>query len=78
MSERVEGIVCWFGSKGQAWGSIDYGEGQRCFVHFKNILPDNQPDERYMTLLKGQKVTFEIGPGHYTDGTQALRVKVEA
>ncbi len=77
MSERIEGIVDWFGSCGKAWGSINYGDGFRCFVHYKNILPDNQAEERFKTLTKGQRVTFEVGAGHNTDGTQALNVRVE-
>lgn len=77
MSERIFGVVEWFGSKGQAWGSIDKDGGGRIFVHYKQILSDNQKDPGYRVLQPGQRVSFEVGPGHYMDGTQAMKVKVE-
>lgn len=76
MSQRIEGIVAWFSSAGQSWGSIDYGDGCRVFVHYKNILPDNQPDQKYRTLTAGQAVEFEIAEGHRGNGTQAVNVRV--
>lgn len=77
MSNRVFGVVEWFGSKGQAWGSIDKDGGGRIFVHYKNILGDNQKDPNYKVLVKGQRVSFEEAPGHFMDGTQAVKVKIE-
>lgn len=71
-----KGVVAWFGSKGQSWGSIDYGDKQRVFVHYKNVVAEGQLDPKYKMLAKGQEVEFELGQGHYCDGTQAINVKV--
>ncbi len=83
MSERIVGKVKWFGSKGEAYGYIDgfkFEDGQegQVFVHYKAILPDNQENPKFRTLVVGQKVEFEIGPAFPSDraGTQALKVKV--
>ena len=78
MAERIEGTVDWFGSKGMAWGYINYGDGQSIFVHYKNICPKNQKDEKYKTLDKGQLVSFELSTGFHTNGTQAINVEVKA
>lgn len=74
---RLRGVVDWFGSKNQSYGYILRDDGPPVFVHYKSILPDNQENPKFKTLLPGQIVTFEVGPGYYVDGTQALNVKVE-
>ena len=76
-TERITGVVEWFASKGQSWGSINYGSNCRCFVHYKNLLADKQADPKYLVLKAGQLVSFEIGPGRFNLGTQALNVKIE-
>lgn len=78
-----EGIVKWFGSRGEAFGYIhkfrhmDGTEGE-CFVHYKNISSDNQENPKFKTLKKGEKVQFTIGPGYPNAnyGTQAVNVVV--
>lgn len=72
------GIVEWFGTKGEAYGYLMGDDGVECYVHYKNILADNQENPRFRTLKPGQRVEFEVGTGHYTPegGTQALKVKV--
>lgn len=77
MSKVFRGRVKWFATSKQPWGFIrskDNGTFFEVFVHYKNILPDNQ-ETRYFSLSKGDWVEFEIGGGYYTEGTQALKVK---
>lgn len=70
------GVVKWFASKQQSFGFITRDDGGEVFVHFRALTDEGQADPRYKTLVPGQRVVFEIGPGHFCDGTQALNVKV--
>lgn len=76
----MEGITKWFSSANQPWGFISYkneqGQPSEIFVHYRQILPDNQENPRFKTLKVGQRVSFEIGQGFPSKGTQALKVKV--
>jgi cold shock CspA family protein len=74
--ERLQGIVSWFSSKGQSFGYILKDDGGQVFVHYKNILEEGQADKNFRKLEKGQRVEFEIAPGHFCAGTQAVKVRV--
>jgi CspA family cold shock protein len=74
--EKIQGIVSWFSSSGQSFGYIIRDDGGQIFVHYKNILSEGQPDPHFKKLEKGQRVEFEIAPGHFCAGTQAVKVKV--
>ncbi len=74
--EREVGTVKWFGPK-LPYGYIIREDGNQIYVHYKNILPDNQPNPRFRTLEPMQIVTFEEGSAYFTVGSQALKVRVE-
>ena len=76
MDTILYGKVKWFSTKGQPWGYIQKDEGGEVFVHYKNILPDNQSNPEFRTLAKDQRVEYKIAPGHFNDGTQAIEVRV--
>jgi cold shock CspA family protein len=75
----MEGICKWFSSKGQPWGYIKFKDeqGASCeiFVHYKQILPDNQENPKFRVLKPGQRVAFDIGSGYPSKGTQAMNVR---
>lgn len=74
--ERMQGIVSWFSSKGQSYGFIQKDEGGQVFVHYKSLLEDGQADKSFKKLEAGQRVEFEIAPGHFCAGTQAVKVRI--
>jgi cold shock CspA family protein len=81
MNEVFDGIVKWFGSKGEAFGYIHRfkqadGQSGEIFVHFRNISPENQENPKFKVLKKGDRVQFSIGPGYpnANHGTQAINV----
>lgn len=74
--EKMQGVVAWFSSKGQSFGYITRNDGTQVFVHYKNILEEGQADKHFRKLEPGQVVEFEIAPGHFCAGTQAVKVRV--
>ena len=66
--EHKSGVVITFKN---GWGWIEDSSG-KIFVHNKNILMDG-----FRTLIEGQKVTFDIGPGK-NGGFQAINVTLVA
>jgi cold shock CspA family protein len=83
MNQVFKGVVKWFGSKGEAFGYIHKfnhvnGVPGEIFVHYKNILPENQENPKFKVLPKGRWVEFEIGSGFPSaaQGTQAINVKL--
>lgn len=72
--EKFLGTVAWFSSKGQAYGYITKDDGIQVFVHYKNIVEESPSNFR--KLEPGQRVEFEIAPGHFCAGTQAVKVRV--
>lgn len=81
-SQVYVGVCKWFGSKGEAFGYIHRfvhpnGQEGEVFVHFRQLLEDGQENPKFKVLKKGQKVSFEIGPGFPAGkGTQAYKVRV--
>ena len=73
----AEGTVRWFGGKRpdgktRGYGFITQDSGEEIFVHYSEIEKDK---EGFKTLLEGQRVSFEVGPGQ--DGKdQAMNVRV--
>jgi len=55
----------------KGFGFIEREDGEDVFVHFSNI---DETGRGRRTLLDGQKVEFEIGPGR--KGPEALQVRV--
>jgi cold shock CspA family protein len=82
MNQVFVGVTKWFGSKGEAYGYIHRflhadGKDGEIFVHFKQLLEEGQENPKFKVLKKGQKVSFEIGPGFPAGkGTQAYKVRV--
>lgn len=72
------GIVKWFSSKAQSFGFITRDDGPDVFVHYRGLAEEGQADPKYKMLVPGQRVSFELAPGHYCAGTQAVNVKVVA
>lgn len=72
----LTGTVKWFASKQQSFGFILRDDGGEIFVHYRGISEEGQADKKYKVLQPGQRVEFEIAPGHFCDGTQAINVKV--
>jgi len=64
------GTVKFFNDQ-KGFGFIEREDGEDVFVHFSNI---DQTGRGRRTLLDGQKVEFEIGPGR--KGPEALQVRV--
>lgn len=64
------GTVKFFNDQ-KGFGFIEQEGGEDVFVHFSNI---EQTGRGRRTLLDGQKVEFEVGPGR--KGPEALQVKV--
>ena len=64
------GTVKFFNDQ-KGFGFIEREDGEDVFVHFSNI---DQTGRGRRTLLDGQKVEFEVGPGR--KGPEALQVKV--
>jgi len=64
------GTVKFFNDQ-KGFGFIEREDGEDVFVHFSNI---EQTERGRRTLLDGQKVEFEVGPGR--KGPEALQVKV--
>ena len=62
------GTVKFFNNE-KGYGFISREDGDDVFVHFSNI-----DGSGFRTLEEGQKVEFEVGPGH--KGDEALGVKV--
>ncbi len=75
-----EGIVKWFASKNQPWGYIKFrderGDPAEVFAHYRNIHADGQKNPKFKVLEAGQKVSFKIGPGYPSKGTQAMEIRV--
>jgi len=76
--ERITGITEWFATKNESYGYIEYGEDKHIFVHYKNIEEQNQRDPNHREVKKGDIVSFVIGEGYHTNGTQALEVRIES
>jgi len=69
MAEVMNGTVKWFNDeKGYGFIQQDNG-GSDVFVHFRQI---NRAAAGRVTLVQGQKVTFEVGQGQ--KGPQAENV----
>jgi len=69
MAELQNGTVKWFNDeKGYGFIQPDNGDSD-VFVHFRQV---NNPDGGRVTLMDGQKVTFEVGQGQ--KGPQAENV----
>ncbi len=69
MAELHNGTVKWFNDeKGYGFIQRDNG-GADVFVHFRQV---NSTGQGRVTLVEGQKVTFEIGEGQ--KGPQAENV----
>ncbi len=64
----MQGIVKFFNSE-KGFGFISREGGEDVFVHHTNIA-----GEGYKSLVDGQKVEFEVGPGR--KGEEARNVKV--
>jgi CspA family cold shock protein len=64
------GTVKFFNDQ-KGFGFISREDGEDVFVHFSNI---EQTGRGRRTLVDGQKVEFEIGPGR--KGPEALQVRV--
>ncbi len=83
MGIKYVGTTKWFSSKGEAYGYLfgfnhEDGTPGEIFVHYKALLEAGQENPKYRLLKKGDKVSFEIGPGHGVakSGTQALNVSL--
>jgi CspA family cold shock protein len=63
------GTVKWFDKK-KRYGFIESEDGDDFFVHSSSV-----GEESSSVLLKGEKVTFDIGQGR--KGPMAIRVQVE-
>jgi len=64
------GIVKWFNAD-KGFGFIEQKQGPDVFVHFKNILSNNNS---FKTLDEGQHVQFKLGQG--PKGPQAEEVTI--
>ena len=64
----MQGTVKFFNSE-KGFGFISREGGEDVFVHHTNIA-----GEGYKSLIDGQKVEFEVGPGR--KGEEARNVKV--
>jgi cold shock CspA family protein len=80
-SKRYFGITKWFSSKGEAYGFIngflhEDGSKGEILIHYKNISEENQANPKYRILVKGDRVSFEVGPGYPSEknGTQAVKL----
>lgn len=70
MSTFTTGTVKWFNAD-KGFGFISQKQGPDVFVHFKNILTNNNS---YRALNEGQQVQFKLGRG--PKGPQAEEVTV--
>lgn len=76
-TEFFYGVVDWFGSKGLPYGYLMRdGDRQLCYVHYKNISPENQENPKYKTLAPGMRVKYKVGTGYHSTGSQAYEVTV--
>jgi CspA family cold shock protein len=64
------GIVKWFNAE-KGFGFIEQKQGPDVFVHFKNIISNNNS---FKTLDEGQSVKFKLGQG--PKGPQAEEVSI--
>lgn len=62
------GIVKFFNSE-KGYGFISREQGDDVFVHFSKIQGDG-----FRTLLEGQNVEFDVGPGRKGEEAQNVRV----
>jgi CspA family cold shock protein len=63
----TQGTVKFFNNE-KGYGFISREDGEDVFVHYSNIAGDG-----YRSLVEGQAVEFEVGPGR--KGPEALNVR---
>ena len=66
----TQGTVKFFNNE-KGYGFISREDGEDVFVHYSNIA-----GEGYRSLVEGQAVEFEVGPGR--KGPEALNVRATA
>jgi CspA family cold shock protein len=66
-TQVAQGTVKFFNNE-KGYGFISREDGEDVFVHYSNIA-----GEGYRSLVEGQAVEFEVGPGR--KGPEALNVR---